>query len=344
VPVANGQQSVSDIVVDIQTQRIASSLQIPAVSAPRVTHASQTYPAGPEFTSGYVVGTQTLVPGGPPISISGNLISLPSEATPQASDVPVAVILAPAPDTQSQTENAGIGNYIMGGLGESMPANSFYPTSQNSAFLYVFGTQTLTPGGPPITVSGTEISLASEETQLVVGTGNGAQTETTDISGFITSRLSGSKAAITTDTGLLNSASIRVTGAQPLIPGGPAITVSGTRISLASNGREILIGTGSEAQTKTTAIGGYGLSSLDGSALATTGSSGLKPSKTSTAEISIGSTTTRDGNTASTSSGSTTMPSNLPATTGAAPSSRPIRFQALQLLAAVWCIRVLYHV
>jgi hypothetical protein len=342
VPIANGQQSVSDIAVDIQPQRVASSLQTAAVSVPGVTHASQAYPAGPEFTSGYVIGTQTLVPGGPPISISGYQISLPSEAAPQASGVPVAVVLAPAPDTQSQTGNAGLGNYIMSGLGESMPATSFYPTSQNSASLYVFGTQTLTPGGPPITVSGTEISLASEETQLVVGTGNGAQTVTTDISGFITSRLSGSKAAITTDTGLPNSASTYVTGAQSLIPGGPAITVSGTRISLASNGREIIIGTGSEVQTKTTAIGGYAVSSLDGSALAT--SSGLTPTKNSTAEISTGSTT-RNGNTASTSGGSsTTMSSSLPATTGAAPSSRPVRFQALQLLAAVWCIWVLYRV
>jgi hypothetical protein len=334
VPTANGQQSVPEIVVNIPTQQVASSLQTSAISVPRVTPVIQTYPAGPEFTSGYVIGTQTLVPGGPPISVSGIQISLPSKAAPEASNVPVAVVLAPASDGQPQTGDAGLGNYIMSGLGESMPATSLYPTSRNSATLYVFGTQTLTPGGPPITVSGTEISLASGETQLVVGTGNGARTVTTDISGFITSALSGSKTAIPTDTGPPKSASTHVTGAQPLIPGGPAITVSGTRISLASNGREIIIGTGSEVQTMTTAMSGYYIAT----------SSGLNPSPNSTAEISTGSTT-RDGNTAPTSGGSTTMSSNLlPATTGAARSSRPARFQALQLLATICCIWVLYHV
>lgn len=145
----------------------------------------------------------------------------------------------------------------MNGLAESTVATIPYPTGQTAASVYILGTQTLTPGGPPITASGEEISLANGETLLVVGTGSEAQIQTTGIAGFIASSLSGSPAAPTTDTGQPNSVLAYIIGTQTLVPGGPAITVSGAQISLAPSGTEIILGTGGQMQTKKTAISGY---------------------------------------------------------------------------------------
>ncbi|KAF7508387.1 hypothetical protein GJ744_009378 [Endocarpon pusillum] len=261
-----------------------------AASVPTITPIGQIYPAGSVFTSGYIYETQTLVPGGPAISVLGNLISLPSEAASQTSNVPVAVVIthtdspASSADTQSRTATVGVDTYILNGLGGSTVVIIMSPTSQVAAPGYVLGTQTLMPGGPPITVSGTKISLADGETLLVVHTGSGAQMETSGIAGFIQSNLSGSKAATTTETGLSSSAYAYVIGTQTLVPGGPVITVSGTQISLAPSGTQVIVGTDGRMETKTIAISGYIVSSLGGSALAT--NSGLNPSDHSTAQSS----------------------------------------------------------
>jgi hypothetical protein len=368
VPIASVQQSVSGIAHDTQRQT-GSSFQTPAAPVAIITSQGRTYTAGPEFTSGYVLGTQTLVPGGPAITVSGTPISLPTMNVPETSNAPVAIITsggttyaAGSPFTSgyifgTQTLVPGGPAITVSGTKISLPSGSVpqnigvpaaivtsggktYTAGPQFTSGYVFGTQTLVPGGPPITVSGIQISLPSGP--LVPITGNQAQTETTDMGGYIMSGLGGSMLASSSYPVGQNSASAYIFGTQILMPGGLAVTVSGTQVSLAPNGREIVVGTGTQAQTKTTGIGGYIVSSLGGSVLLT--SSGLNPSQ-STAQTSTGSTTSRGRDTASTSGGSatanggrTTLASNLPSTTGAASYTRQVGLKALQLSAALWCL------
>ena len=61
----------------------------------------------------------------------------------------------------------------------------------NSASEYIVGTQTLSPGGRPITFSGTTMRLASGATELIVGSNAAIATSVSGLGGYIWSGLSG---------------------------------------------------------------------------------------------------------------------------------------------------------
>ncbi|GAB7336341.1 hypothetical protein MBLNU13_g09076t1 [Cladosporium sp. NU13] len=139
----------------------------------------------------------------------------------------------------------------------------------NSASTYVVEAQTLRPGGPAITVSGTRISLASDTAAVVVGS------ETSVISRFMPTHAveparpksdSPQPATLTINgiTVIPNSASAYVLLTQTLQPGRPAITVSGTRISLASNAATVVVGSQTSALSRTMGIGDYVWAGLAG--------------------------------------------------------------------------------
>lgn len=110
--------------------------------------------------------------------------------------------------------------------------------------------QILTPGGM-VTVSSTVISLASDESNVIVGT------RTEALGAYSTGELSSDPAVatrpdLTLGTQSLTSNSLgqyNIDG-QTLTPGG-AITVSGTTISLAPDGSDVVVG------TKTEGLGPY---------------------------------------------------------------------------------------
>lgn len=62
----------------------------------------------------------------------------------------------------------------------------------NSNTEYVVSSQTLSPGGPPITVSGTRLSLGSNATLIVEGSQTEVLTTTDDVGGYIWSGIGGS--------------------------------------------------------------------------------------------------------------------------------------------------------
>jgi hypothetical protein len=296
---ASDQQSLSAIYRNTQTGNTESSPQPSSATVATTTFGAKTYAAGPEFTSGYVFGTQTLLPGGPVVTVSGISVSLPTETALEASDIPVAIMT-------SEGTTYTVGPEFTSG--------------------YVFGSQTLVPGGSAIIVSGTQISLPSEAAP----------------------RTSGAPGAVIISDGEpytagKNSVSAYVIGTQTLLPGAPAITVSGTQISLAPDATEIVVGTGDQARTQTTDVGGYITSGLGGSAPAA--SSGVN-SDDGAAQISTRSTATRTRNTASmsggvdtsASDGTTTLSSNTPAFTDAASYTRQLGANAAMLWAALWCI------
>ena len=132
--------------------------------------------------SEYVAGTQTLMPGGPVITISDTPVSLDPLAidvvvggTSTVNIVPTTVYQAPQPSAISLA-----GTTI----------------TLNSASEYVAGTQTLMPGGPVITILGTAVSLDPSATAVIV-----SEIRTDGrASGFITRGPGGTLARNTTAT------------------------------------------------------------------------------------------------------------------------------------------------
>lgn len=103
--------------------------------------------------SQYIAGTQTLIPGGPAISISGMVVSLAPSATAivlggssTMNIVPPSAYQAPQPP-------------VITLAGTTLTANS--------ASQYVVDSQTLIAGGPTITVSGTAVALAPSATAII---------------------------------------------------------------------------------------------------------------------------------------------------------------------------------
>ena len=174
-------------------------------------------------SSNFVLGSQTIVPGGPPITVSGTPVSIGPGAS-------IAVVagstqnIAPAVPANTETGGGAV-------AGQSINVNSAsniilgpgQTYTANSAGAYSIGSQTLTPGGPAITVSGSTLSIPAPATT--------AATE----------------AAITFggSTFALNSASNLVIGSQTVAPG-QVVTISGTAVSLAANPTDVVVGTSTQ--------------------------------------------------------------------------------------------------
>jgi hypothetical protein len=144
----------------------------------------------PTTSSPAVVGSQTLMPGGDPVTVSGTIYSqLPSES--------------------------GGSVVIQGPNGIStLPASNFqHPITQRPA---IIGSQTLQPGGSPITVSGSIYSLDPSGNSVVVNGPQGAST-----------------------LPVANFQPILI-GSQTLQPG-VAITSAGTIYSLAPSGGGVVV-------------------------------------------------------------------------------------------------------
>jgi hypothetical protein len=216
-------------------------IPIPGLTAPTPTPtpapppAFQTTIAGvPVSISGtnVLVGSQTLFPhstltvAGTPIALSlppasvTTVAGTPITAPPSAaalvvgsSTIPLPQLAAPTPAPPLIT----IGNAI------------FTP---NALSQLVIGTQTLTPGGTALVVAGTTLSLATGGTALVVGS------STVPLGALATVPV----ITVAGQTLTADAQSAFELGSQTLVPGGPAVTVSGTAISLAPGATQIVIG------------------------------------------------------------------------------------------------------
>lgn len=186
----------------------------PAPNSPAFVFGGSTFTANP--TAPIVIGGQTLSPGGPIITVSGTRLSLATSASQ------VLIGGATIPLNSNTNPITAVPALTVGG--QTITAN---PASQ-----YVIAGQTLVPGGPAITVSGTRLSLAPSASQLVVG------------SSTIPLIASGALPTLTVggQTLTANPSSQYVIDGQTLAPGGPAITISGTRISLGSSASALVVG------------------------------------------------------------------------------------------------------
>ncbi|MCJ1377736.1 hypothetical protein MMC17_000832 [Xylographa soralifera] len=166
--------------------------------------------------SAYVIGSQTLVAGGPAITISSTPISLGPSASyivVGSSTQTLAVAPASAPPQPTPVQQ-------LTAFGSTFTANS--------ASAFIIGSQTLTPGGS-ITVSGTLISLAPSASYLVIG----SSTQTLAAAPLSAQPNAPPVHQLTAfgSTFTANSASAFIIGSQTLTPGG-SITVSGTVFAL----------------------------------------------------------------------------------------------------------------
>ncbi|KAK3679516.1 hypothetical protein LTR78_001077 [Recurvomyces mirabilis] len=187
--------------------------------------------------SQYVVSGQTLVPGGSIMVGTGSsttVIVLQTSGSQTLLVVGSATSTLPAAASQ-QTSLITVGPAVLTPLAASQ---------------YAVGSQTLTPGGSAITVSGTRYSLASGATELIYG----SSTTKLPTSPFTTTP---PPIIVGSSTITANSQSGYVIGSQTLSPGGSAITVSGTPYSLAPSATALIVGSSTEIATSQGNMGSY---------------------------------------------------------------------------------------
>lgn len=148
---------------------------------PPSTFSSSSSP--PPYRPLYTVGSQTVEPGGPPVIVSGTTYYIPPSST---------------------------GYVIINGVPSTLPLPSFKPTPTLPPF--TIGSQTVTPGGPVVVISGTTYYIPASSTGYVII--NGVPSTIT-----IPAPESPAKPQYTID-------------GQVLTPGGSAVIVSGTTWSL----------------------------------------------------------------------------------------------------------------
>jgi hypothetical protein len=188
---------------------IQGSPSSPPLPPSPVPAGSQSQNGSPVSPPDIVIGTQILAPGSSAITVSGVPIFIGSD-------------YAPAPSSASN-----LGSFIEFGLGGTQtPTPALSPVATQAPPIVV-DSQTLTPGAPAVTVSGTPVSLALIPTVIVIGTNT----------------IPVSQAPTPPSSPAGTPATLIVVDNQPLTPGAPAVTVSGTPVSLASIPTAIVVGT-----------------------------------------------------------------------------------------------------
>ena len=176
-----------------------------------VTVAGQTLIAEP---SKVIVAGITLLPGDPGVSISGTPVSLAPSGTVFINDSPI-----PIADTAPPTQNP-----ILTVAGQVFTAN---PTG------FVVAGSYITPGGPAQLISGTPISLDSSGVIYIGESTINLPAVQTEPASAVLLTVGGQ--LFTANPSGFNLGNSRV------VPGEPAVTISGTPISLAPSG-EVVIG------------------------------------------------------------------------------------------------------
>jgi hypothetical protein len=221
---------------------IAGSCLLAAVSAAPVLDARNQEPAvitvngntcTPDSSGNYVIGTQTLVPGGPAITVGNVPVSL----FPSATAVLINGVSTPLKTAQQpvRTENAA-------------PLTFHGATyTPNALGGYVINGKTLVPGGAPITIDNTPLSLFPKATALLQ---NGVPTPLSAAPSMITP---GPKIFTSDDETALPCLSFHgktytadseghfTIEGNTLSPGGAPITVDSTPLSLFPSATAVMI-------------------------------------------------------------------------------------------------------
>ncbi|MCJ1397651.1 hypothetical protein MMC11_000847 [Xylographa trunciseda] len=209
--------AASDLVIGSETQALSAAVPAMVSQPPRITVMGSTITPNPNTNGGYNIGTQTLLPGAPAITVSGTAVSLAPSASAVIINGVTKILSAVAVPQPTEPP------LIIGSL----------TITANSASQYLIAT--LLPGGPGIKIDGTLVSLAPSASDVVI---NGV-TET--LPAAAVPQPTEPPLLIGSSTITANSAGQYLIGTATLVPGGPAITVSGTVISLAPSDSAIII-------------------------------------------------------------------------------------------------------
>lgn len=272
----------SQVIAGGTTVAISNSVNLPAVSIvpaqqpPVITVKNSATPANSQSQS--VVSGQTLAPGGPALTVGSTQLSL----GPSASSIviggnafplqPTATVPLPTVAGQ-QIETASNGNVVIAGVATLSPganaatiSGTVVSVMSNGAGLVVGGKTVALPVGAPSslpTIAGQQIQLAPNGNVILPGGMTvSAGGSTTTISGTPVSLLpNGAGVVIGTSTvalpvGVASSlpavagqqlqtgpnGNVIIPGVTTLTPSGAAATISGTVISVASNGGSVVVG------------------------------------------------------------------------------------------------------
>lgn len=211
---------------------------LPPRPIPLLTVAGQTYTPAP---TGFAIGGQSVLPGGPAVTVAGSTFSLASgsdalivngKPTPLPS-APMSVFTV-----QSLTFTAAPTGFAIGG-------------------------QSVLPGGPAVTLAESTFSLASGSNALII---NGKTTPIAPSPPISVFKI-GSQTFTAGPTGF-------AIGTQSVSPGAPALTVDGTVVSLGSS--DLIIGTSTvpfvRSSAQVGALGSLIMGGLGGDAKPTNGS------------------------------------------------------------------------
>ena len=195
-----------------------------------ITVGSSTITANP--ASHFLIAGQTLAPGGPPIIVSGSELSL----APSATALVVNGVILPQTTAMPQGLGAVIASVFH--IPPPLVIGSESITA-NAASQYVVGSKTIMPGAAPVVISGSTYSLAPLATLVEA---NDVPTPLREIGGPMASAVAVAPAiAFGSMLVTANSASRYVIGSQTLVPGAPAVVVSGTTVSLGPSANDVVI-------------------------------------------------------------------------------------------------------
>lgn len=244
--------SASVVIIDGSSSQL--SVPMALESLPAVIVDGSTIVAN--SNGNYIIASQTLVPGGPAVILSGIPISIAPSAT--------------APVVGDNTQR--LSSAIVAAASPAIIAVAGITVTANSAGQYIVASQTLVPGATPLTVSGTILSLAPSATALVIGSSTHVISMPTPMNSANMPTLVIASSSITA-----NTAGEYIVASQILSPGGQPITVSGTPISLAPAASALVVGSSTQvlksAPTTGTETGSY-ISGVGGSQAATKATTG----------------------------------------------------------------------
>lgn len=214
----------SSIVVNGATSAVINPAGVPQ---PSIRIGDSTFIAQPGNT--FVIGDQTLSPGGQAITVSGTTLSL----DPSASFVVIDGQTSQLPNSAAAQITAAPVLTIGNGIFRPLPGTG---TS------YLIGSSTLTPGGS-VVVADTTISLAEGATALIV---NGKTSLILpSAQGVITNA---PYLTVGSQTYTAISGTTFIISGQTLTPGG-VITVDGTTIRLSPSATELVYGSDGSSTT-----------------------------------------------------------------------------------------------
>ncbi|KAK4575051.1 hypothetical protein LTR86_000903 [Recurvomyces mirabilis] len=163
-----------------------------------------------------------------------SMTALPLVASP--SSLSSAGMAAPAAATTITTAKVTGGGLAAPALSILLSAETPATPKPHTESQSIVGTQSVTAGAQAITIIGTIISAASPATETIIGSSTILPTQINQSANPLPTLKVGSS------TITANSKSQYMIAGQTLQPGGPAITLSATPISLATSATELVVG------------------------------------------------------------------------------------------------------